>query len=218
MGIFVGSGNVKPYIGGVEIKEAYVGSELIYRSTLPYIYYFLGAENDYVISPNCALTRNAAIVKPNEETTYKIALSYNNDTDIGGIVDAKNVGDYVGHNFEFVHRTSGLATSTHTETVRVEYTQVISGIRSVLKRDTITVKDTNYYTLYSGVIPESTTEIRITAPDGSTYWNFYINDMRILVNEAPKPQTWEAPVQEGSKLKVRQAYLARKNANKLEVE
>lgn len=183
MGIFVGSGSVKPYVGDTEIKEAYVGSELIYKSALPYIYYFLGAENDYVISPNCALTRNAAIVKPNGEPTYKIALSYNNDTEIGGIVDAKSVGDYVGHNFEFVHRTDGLATSTHTQSVRVEYTQVISGIRSVLKTDIITVKNTNYYTLYTGVIPENTTEIRITAPSGSTYWDFYINDMRIMVSQ-----------------------------------
>lgn len=183
MGIFVGSGSVKPYVGGTEIKEAYVGSELVYKSVLPYIYYFLGAENDYVISPNCALTRNAAIVKPTGETTYKIALSYNNDTEIGGIVDAKGVNDYVGHNFEFVHRTSGLAISTSTEIVRIEYAQVVSGIRSVLKTDRITVKNTNYYTLYTGVIPENTTEIRITAPDGSTYWDFYINDMRILINQ-----------------------------------
>lgn len=217
MGIFVGSGSVKPYVGGTEIKEAYVGSELIYKSALPYIYYFLGAENDYVLNENCKLTRNAAVTKPPRETTYKIALSYNNDTDIGGIVDAVGVGEYEGSTFEFVHRTDGLATSTHTQTVSVEYTNVISGIRSVVRRDNITVRNGNDYILYSGIIPTSTTEIRITAPNGSTYWTFYINDMRIMM-DIPKPSTWEAPVQEGSKLKVRQAYLARKNANKLEVE
>lgn len=181
MSIFVGSGSVKPYIGGTEIKEAYVGSELVYQSKLPYVYYFLGAENDYVINPNCALTRNAAIIKPTGETTYKIALSYNNDTDIGGIVDAKAISEYVGSKFEFVHRTSGLATSQRTQTVRVEYTQVVGSVRSVVRCDTITVKNGSDYILYSGVIPANTTEIRITAPDGNTYWDFYINDMRIML-------------------------------------
>lgn len=217
MGISVGSGSVKPYVGGTEIKEAYVGSELVYQSKLPYIYYFLGAENDYVINPNCVLTRNSSIVKPPNETTYKIALSYNNNTEIGGIVDAKGVGEYVGSEFEFVHRTSGLASSAHSETVRVEYTQVVSGVRNVIRRDIITVKNGDDYNLYTGVIPANTTEIRITAPDGSTYWSFYINDMRIMF-DTPTPTSWENPLQEGSKLKITQTYFAKKSGNKLEVE
>ena len=49
MGISFGSTSKKPYVGSKEVKEAYVGSQLVYRAKPPYKYYFLGGEESYFI-------------------------------------------------------------------------------------------------------------------------------------------------------------------------
>lgn len=49
MGISLGSSSKKPYVGSKEVKEAYVGSQLVYKAVPPYKYYFLGNETSYFI-------------------------------------------------------------------------------------------------------------------------------------------------------------------------
>lgn len=75
MSISKGGQSVKPYVGSKEVKEAYVGSQLVYRSSPPIEYGFLGRENDYVLAPWCQLTYNAAVVK--ETGVYRIGLTVN---------------------------------------------------------------------------------------------------------------------------------------------
>ena len=74
MAISFGSGAVKPYVGGKEVQEAYVGGQLVYRAAPPIYYAFLGTENDYVLADWCTLSSVAsAIVK--DAGVYRIALS-----------------------------------------------------------------------------------------------------------------------------------------------
>ena len=55
MSISFGSTGIKPYVGSKEVKEAYVGNQLVYKATPPYIYAFLGGENSYTLAPWCSL-------------------------------------------------------------------------------------------------------------------------------------------------------------------
>lgn len=76
MPISIGSSNVKPYVGGKEVQEAYVGSQLVYSAAPPYNYYFVGGETKYYISPNVVLPPNyATIAKKNGTGNYMIAIS-----------------------------------------------------------------------------------------------------------------------------------------------
>ena len=73
MGISFGSNGVKPYVGGSEIQEAYVGSQLVYKSRPPYTYAFLGGESNYFIADWCSLVRGATVVK--DEGKYRISMA-----------------------------------------------------------------------------------------------------------------------------------------------
>lgn len=101
MGISFGSTGIKPYVGSKEVKEAYVGSQLVYKSGLPYNYYFLGGENDYFINDNVQLLVNTNITKPAGKSTYKIASYYSNSQ--SGYFDLKNVEQFVGWKLKFTY-------------------------------------------------------------------------------------------------------------------
>ena len=74
MSISKGGQSVKPYVGSKEVQEAYVGSQLVYRATPPYVYAFLGTQNSYMLADWCTLSSSgAAIVK--EGNNFRIALS-----------------------------------------------------------------------------------------------------------------------------------------------
>ena len=73
MSISFGSASKKPYVGSKEVKEAYVGSQLVYKSGPPIGYGFLGDKNDYFIADWCQLTYKAAIEK--QGGIYRIAVS-----------------------------------------------------------------------------------------------------------------------------------------------
>lgn len=108
MAISFGSNGVKPYVGGSEIQEAYVGSQLVYKAQkLPYHYVFLGTENEYFISPLVTLGTGAAITKPEWATTYKIALSSATGNEVKINIDA----DFVGQRFKFLCRSAVYAGS-----------------------------------------------------------------------------------------------------------
>lgn len=108
MGISFGSNSMKPYVGGKEVQEAYVGSQLVYKAQkLPYHYVYLGTENEYFISPLVTLGTGAAITKPNWATTYKLALSSATGNEIKINIDA----DFVGQYFKFLCRSSSYSGS-----------------------------------------------------------------------------------------------------------
>lgn len=72
MGISFGSTGIKPYVGSKEVQEAYVGSQLVYQNTPPFVYAFLGNANDYVIADWCQLTRYAQVEK--NSGIYRITI------------------------------------------------------------------------------------------------------------------------------------------------
>lgn len=99
MGISFGSVSKKPYVGGKEVTEAYVGSQLVYKAQkLPYHYVYLGTENAYYISDLVTLGTGAAITKPNGATTYKLALSGLTGNSIKINLDP----EFVGQRFKFL--------------------------------------------------------------------------------------------------------------------
>lgn len=63
MSISKGGQSVKPYVGSKEVKEAYVGSQLVYRAKPPYV--FIGDANDYLLSDLGQLGTGCAITKYN---------------------------------------------------------------------------------------------------------------------------------------------------------
>lgn len=64
MSISKGGQSVKPYVGSKEVKEAYVGSQLVYRAVPPVYYAFLGSENSYELAPWASIApSNTTIVK-----------------------------------------------------------------------------------------------------------------------------------------------------------
>lgn len=85
MGISFGSVSKKPYVGSKEVTEAYVGSQLVYRSGLPYYYYFLGGTEKYQISDNCLLQDGAAIAKPSGVTNFMLSIKNQNRIRLNGI-------------------------------------------------------------------------------------------------------------------------------------
>lgn len=107
MGISFGSASKKPYVGSKEVKEAYVGSELVYRATPPYFYYFLGKESTYYISNECELTSRTSIEK--YQGVYRIVKS----TGTGGIT-LKNLTPHWNKKLKFLILSESLNNITLT--------------------------------------------------------------------------------------------------------
>lgn len=169
MSISKGGQSIKPYVGSKEVKEAYVGSQLVYKSGLPYNYYFLGAENDYFISENLQLGRNAAITKPKDKSVYKIAITYTQEgTSIIGYFNLINVGQFIGWNLKFTY--SGLQYTTLY--ARVTYYNASGG---QITNEDITMQDISEK-LYTHVVPANCAQIRITT--GSQFGYRYFDNIR----------------------------------------
>lgn len=106
MGISFGSTGIKPYVGSKEVQEAYVGSQLVYRAGLPDSYMFLGAENDYYISGNVQLVKQASIEKLTVNftpDTYKLCIQTKKSMNewFGGEVRINNAAQFVGQKLKF---------------------------------------------------------------------------------------------------------------------
>lgn len=169
MPISIGSTNAKPYVGDKEVKEAYVGSQLVYKSGLPYNYYFLGGENDYFISENLQLGSNATIAKPKDKSVYKIAITYTQDgTSIIGYVNLINVEQFIGWNLKFTY--SGVQNSTLY--IRVIY---IDTSGKQIKYEDIKIQGTSE-NLYTRAVPANCGQIKISA--GSQFGYRYIDNIR----------------------------------------
>ena len=74
MGISFGSTGIKPYVGSKEVKEAYVGSQLVYRAIPPYYYYFMGTPNDYILN-NIELLISSAVTKTGGYENYVLKMT-----------------------------------------------------------------------------------------------------------------------------------------------
>lgn len=168
MSISKGGQSVKPYVGGKEVKEAYVGSQLVYRAVPPYIYYFLGAETDYYLSENCALTQRASVTKPSWATAYKIACT----SFSGGSyseVRLNGLNEHVGKHLKFLKRAGSYANIASL----VFYNANNGNVKIVL----ITASTTTE-TLSDNVIPENTSYAIIRGNSSFTQ-SFTLDAIRI---------------------------------------
>lgn len=75
MGISFGSTGIKPYVGSKEVQEAYVGNQLVYKAVPPYVYGFLGRENDYILADWVTLGNRVSTSK--YDNIYRITFGKN---------------------------------------------------------------------------------------------------------------------------------------------
>ena len=145
MSISFGSASKKPYVGSKEVKEAYVGGQLVYRSSPPIEYGFLGRENDYVLATWCQLLYNAAVGK--EGGIYRIELTNNYDN-MGTIYTNEVKGSKLLFTFKKNSQNSRVALRFHPSNKDLEVTQYFNE---------------NNYALCSVDVPAGTKRIRITS-------------------------------------------------------
>lgn len=166
MGISFGSTGIKPYVGSKEVKEAYVGSQLVYRAGLPYYYYFLGGTEKYQISDNCLLQDGATIAKPSGVTNFMLSIKAQNRIRLNGI------NSFAGYSLKF---TTCAREGYDTNKAQVIFYTAGGGIASYT--------NFNYYaapTLVSIPIP-SNAVYAILKPNGSNE-TFYFDMVRCEEN------------------------------------
>lgn len=156
MSISFGSKSVKPYVGGKEVQEAYVGSQLVYRATPPYKYYFLGTENDYILDNSVITlsTQRAAITK--DGGIYRIALTSASYKTPGYVrVNLTNT------TFTFIARVQ---TTISNPTI---YIQMYNG-DTYNEASSYRVNAPSSYTLFTVNVPSYINNVRITHNSGSS--------------------------------------------------
>lgn len=164
MGISFGSKSVKPYVGGKEVQEAYVGSQLVYKSGPPYYYYFLGAETTYYISDNCQLAYYASVTKPAWATTYKIAIGASSGT-TSARIQLVNVGEFIGKKLKFLYRGD---PTGYTNILQVIFRKADG---TSISSSTISLAFTSQETLAQGVVPANCARIDIQCIAFNSYYN-----------------------------------------------
>lgn len=173
MSISFGSTGIKPYVGSKEVKEAYVGSQLVYRATPPYLYFFLGRENDYIL--NSIDLRGNAIAKPDGSNVFNIMDRYTLTNDRWGYVDVKDLNQYIGRTITVILKPSPQTLSANAH-VMFRFVGAYSSIIS--KYDQYPKFDSDYAS-YSYVIPAGTSKLEIIAASASVNWIAYIDTIRL---------------------------------------
>lgn len=173
MGISLGSSSKKPYVGSKEVQEAYVGSQLVYRATPPYLYFFLGRENDYILN-NIELNGNT-IVKPDGSNIFNIANRYKLTNDQYGTVSVTNLGQYVGRVItSIIKPSSGMGNQQAKLCFRF-----YGAGNSIISQDYKYPKFGSDYATYSYQIPNGALKLSIIAMTASINWIAYINTIRL---------------------------------------
>lgn len=172
MGISLGSSSKKPYVGSKEVQEAYVGSQLVYRATPPYVYAFLGGQNDYMLASWCTLSaKGATIVK--EGTNFRIALSAYYETGTGQSPFGKVtmiMPAGAGSVLSFMYKMSAGGGS-------VAYVKFIGSNNQTLQQNEIPV--TLSWTLKNLTVPPNTYKIEIIGGRaGSGNRTTYLDEIR----------------------------------------
>lgn len=160
MGISFGSTSVKPYVGSKEVKEAYVGSQLVYRATPPYVYEFLGAENNYYISDKMELTSGAAIQKI--LGIYRLACA-----SAAQFWIRERAGSKIAFQAYYT-APSGTAGLTMTQYAN----------NSSIKQETIRIAPTSDFTLYSVDLLPETTQIKFNVTSIASGYSVYLDAIR----------------------------------------
>lgn len=70
MAISFGSNGVKPYVGGKEVQEAYVGSQLVYRATPPFNGVFFDSTTKFILEGYAISPSPSKIEELAQSTAY----------------------------------------------------------------------------------------------------------------------------------------------------
>lgn len=160
MSISKGGQSVKPYVGSKEVKEAYVGSQLVYKASYPYKYAFLGTENDYMLADWCVLGQKVAIAK--WLNIYRIALPYTSGPyDNDSFVKLTNIDS---EKYKYIKFTAFVQRPTLS---RCDV-QFIANNSTISTRDFIFPDITEQAVSFE--IPSKTTEIRIHTAQNTSLW------------------------------------------------
>ena len=160
MPISFGSRTVKPYVGGKEVKEAYVGGQLVYQATYPYKYAFLGTANNYMIADWCSIGQSVAITKYND--IYRIALPYTSDpASPANWVDLTNIDSTLYKKLKF----TAIAQKTNSIQRQVNFAKG----NALIKSTTYNFYDTVEKTIELDIPPETTRILLIGAQTSPTY-------------------------------------------------
>lgn len=173
MSISFGSKTIKPYVGGKEVQEAYVGSQLVYRATPPYVYFFLGTENDYIL--NSVDLRGNAVAKPAGSNVFNIANRYTLTGDKYGYVDVTNLGQYVGRVITSIIKPYGDMSNQEAKLCFRFY----GAGNSIISQDYKHPKFGSDYATYSYQIPNGALKLSIITMTASTSWLAYIDTIRL---------------------------------------
>lgn len=173
MSISKGGQSVKPYVESKEVKEAYVGSQLVYRATPPYLYFFLGRENDYIL--NSVDLRGNTIVKPTGSNVYNIANTYKLTNDQWGYVDVKDLNQYIGRTITVILKPSPETLSPNAHVMF----RFVGAHSSIISQYDQYPKFGSDYASYSYVIPAGASKLSIIAASTSVSWTAYIDTIRL---------------------------------------
>lgn len=173
MGISFGSKSVKPYFGSKEVQEAYVGSQLVYRATPPYIYFFLGGENDYIL--NSVDLRGNAVAKPDGSNVFNIANRYTLTGDKQGFVDVTDLSQYVGRNITMIIKPAGGMSGSEATLIFRFY----GAGSAIVGQQYAYPKFGSDYATYTYTIPNNATKLSIIAGTASASWIAYIDTIRL---------------------------------------
>lgn len=156
MSISKGGQSVKPYVGSNEVKEAYVGSQLVYRATPPYV--FIGDANDYVLSDLGQLGTGCAVTKYNN--IYRVAPKAGQQPNpSNGFIVKKGT---------YTLRASIVGAGNST-TMLVAYDSSNNAIGSVQIYPTTTEKEETYY------LPDGYDHVNFIERGGT---NIYLNKVK----------------------------------------
>lgn len=173
MSISKGGQSVKPYVGSKEVKEAYVGSQLVYRATPPYLYFFLGRENDYIL--NSVDLRGNAIAKPDGSNVFNIMNRYTLTNDRWGYVDVKDLNQYIGRTITVILKPSPATLSPNAHVIF----RFVNPYSSIISKYDQYPKFGSDYASYSYVIPAGTSKLEIIAASASVNWIACIDTIRL---------------------------------------
>ena len=161
MGISFGSKSVKPYVGGKEVAEAYVGNQLIYQNKPPYTYVFLGGKSQYYLADYASVENGITFQK--ESDIYRVVFPKGTSG-----VPHMYINQVNGNRLKFIYKPESYSG---TSTLAV-YGNSSTTVWSQLKVITLGVND---YTLASVNIPSQYTQVRIEL---SGYVRCFVDDIR----------------------------------------
>lgn len=163
MSISKGGQSVKPYVGSKEVKEAYVGNQLVYRAVPPYNYAFLSGETSYVLADY--VTVGPRISFPKVGGLFRMYMPGNEHLTLNQVI-----GNTIAINV-----MSGPHQGTITNrTIYIKFTNATGGL---ISNQEVVIPDGEYHA-FSYSIPAGCSKIEINNTTEPNYINIYFDYIR----------------------------------------